>query len=285
MVRPAAPATALLKTATRVFFMLNSDNWGWRARFGLFIVSSEAVPEAEWWAMMPPGTSVHAARVAAPAPWASWSDDSHSTLKPADDLTRGAEHFAAMPLNAVVIGHSSSSILGGHAWDEAITSELACRLPEQTHVTTNGIDCQAALRACDIHQPFIVFPPWFDGSLVEAGIDYFKLGGFEPASSLRTDPGRQWRDLPPAELYPQGMGFEQDVESLYRQIRSAIPNDADGVLIAGTGFRCVSIIEALESDLHKPVVTANQASLWQCLLHSGVSGAVSGYGRLLEHKR
>ena len=26
------------------------DNWGDRARFGLFIVGNEAVPEAEWWA-------------------------------------------------------------------------------------------------------------------------------------------------------------------------------------------------------------------------------------------
>ena len=57
---------------------------------------------------------------------------------------------------------------------------------------------------------------------------------------------------------------------------------ADGVLIAGTGFRCVGIIDTLEKDLHKPVVTANQASLWQCLRKSGVTAAVSGYGRLLQ---
>ena len=35
---------------------------GWKARIGMFIVSSEPVPEAEWWAMMPSGVSVHAAR-------------------------------------------------------------------------------------------------------------------------------------------------------------------------------------------------------------------------------
>jgi|GEM_PF-3998738 len=27
----------------------NKGNWGARARIGLFIVASEAVPEAEWW--------------------------------------------------------------------------------------------------------------------------------------------------------------------------------------------------------------------------------------------
>ena len=44
---------------------MQRDNWGWRARIGMFIVASEAVPEAEWWAMTPAGVSVHAARVEA----------------------------------------------------------------------------------------------------------------------------------------------------------------------------------------------------------------------------
>ena len=52
--------------------MATRDNWGWRARIGMFIVGNEAVPEAEWWAMLPPDVSVHAARVSAAAPWASW---------------------------------------------------------------------------------------------------------------------------------------------------------------------------------------------------------------------
>jgi hypothetical protein len=51
---------------------LADDNWGWRARIGMFIVGGEAVPEAEWWAMAPGGVSVHAARVTAGAPWARW---------------------------------------------------------------------------------------------------------------------------------------------------------------------------------------------------------------------
>src|SRR3546814_20297528 len=55
--------------------LLQIDNWGWQARIGMFIVSREAVPEAEWWAMSPPAVSVHAARVAARAPWARRRDD------------------------------------------------------------------------------------------------------------------------------------------------------------------------------------------------------------------
>ena len=33
--------------------MASADNWGWKARIGMFIVINEPVPEAEWWAMVP----------------------------------------------------------------------------------------------------------------------------------------------------------------------------------------------------------------------------------------
>lgn len=262
--------------------MMKRDHWGWRARFGLFIVASEAVPEAEWWAMMPPGTSVHVARIDAAAPWASWKDPRRQDVALADDLARGAGHFASMRLDSVIIGHSSSSILGGPGWDQAVVRALGKVLPAGTSVTTNGLDCLAALQAADIHQPFLVFPPWFNETLVDAGLRYFASHGFSPAGSMRVDPGRQWRDLSPSDLYAQGLGFEQDVESLYRQIRAANAPQADGVMIVGTGLRCVGVIDALERDLDRPVITANQASLWRCLRLGGVRDAITGYGRLLE---
>ena len=262
--------------------MIQRDNWGWQARIGMFIVSSEPVPEAEWWAMMPPGVSVHAARIAAPTPWARW-DDKRSSVEPEDDLARGAQHFAAMRLTAVVIGHSSSSIVGGQGWDAAVIDKLSTLLAPNTIVTTNGRDCQAALKASNVAKPFLVFPAWFGDATLERGVEYFAEHGFQPAGHLRVDPGRSWRDVAPQQLYPQGMAFEQDVEALYRQVRAACPADADGVLIAGTGLRCVGVLDALERDLQRPVISANQASLWHCLRLIGVRTPVSGYGLLLSY--
>jgi len=82
---------------------ISNDNWGARARIGMFIVGSEAVPEAEWQAMAPQGVSVHAARVTAPTPWAAWRAD-HRSVDLADDLARGCRQFAAMKLSAIVTG-------------------------------------------------------------------------------------------------------------------------------------------------------------------------------------
>lgn len=266
--------------------MVQNDNWGTRARIGMFIVGNECVPEAEWWAMVLPNVSVHAARVTARAPWARWRTD-RSGVDLEGDLIRGARQFAAMRLSAVVVGHSSSSFLGGKGWDEAVVAELskilaAGSLAPKVAITTNGLDCLAALRASGIDRPFLVLPPWYGDDTVAAGLRYLADLGVSLSGHLRYDPGPEWRDVPTGDLYRLGMGFAQEIEPLRAQIVSACPASADGILIAGTGFRCVGIIEALEQELQRPVITANQASLWQCLRLADITAKVQGYGRLLR---
>jgi len=261
--------------------MLQNDNWGSRARIGMFIVGSEAVPEAEWWAMLPAGVSVHAARVSASAPWARWQEN-RSDVDPAEDLIRGSRQFAAMRLSAVVIGHSSSSFVGGKGWDAAVVKNLSATLGPDKAVTTNGLDTVAALRASGVQRPFLVMPPWYNDKTMEAGLRYYRDHGFDPAGALRYDPGPDWRDVPMAEMYPRGLGFAQEIEPLQAQIAASCPAEADGVLIAGTGFRCVAVLDALEASLKRPVLSANQASLWHCLQLSGVRADIPGYGKLLR---
>jgi maleate isomerase len=258
---------------------LNKDNWGSHARIGMFIVASEAVPEAEWWAMLPADVSVHAARITAATPWARW-DENRREVELADDLSRGLQQFAAMHLSVVVVGHSSSSFLGGKGWDEAISRKLSATLKPTVSVTTNGLDLLAGLRALKSERPFLVLPAWFNEKTVDASLRYFTDHNVNPARHHRYDPGPKWRDVAPNEMYPLGAGFDQDVELLYAQIIEACPDTADSVLIAGTGFRCIAILDSLEKALGLPVVSANQASLWHSLKLAGVPHDITGYGRL-----
>jgi maleate isomerase len=260
---------------------MNADNWGARARIGMFIVGSEAVPEAEWQAMAPADVSVHAARVTASTPWAPWQPDRQSVAL-ADDLSRGCQQFSQMQLSAIVVGHTSSSVVGGKGWDEATIAEMREILGESVHVTTNGADTISGLEAVGAKRPFLVAPPWFGDRAIGSALQYYADHGFSLAGHLRYDPGEKWRYLAPEDLYGHGMGFAQEIEPLYQQIVEACPPSADAVLIGGTGFRCVGIIEALEAALNRPVVTANQASLWRCLRLSGLQDQVPDYGRLLS---
>jgi maleate isomerase len=187
-----------------------------------------------------------------------------------------------MRLSAVVLAHTTSSVVGGKGWDDATVASMSAALAPGVIATTNGLDTLAALKASGVKRPFMVLPPWFPDSAVTAGLAYYEDHGFEMAGHLRYDPRRNWREITPSELYAHGMGFAQEIEPLYAQIRAACPADADGVLIGGTGFRCVAILEMLEQDLKRPVISANQASLWHCLRRAGVNTPVAGYGALLR---
>lgn len=258
-----------------------NDNWGHRARIGLFIVGNEAVPEAEWWAMAPPGVSIHAARVSSGTPWAAWNADK-TAVTLSDDLARGARQFAAMNLSAVVLGHTSSSVVGGKGWDAATVTALQAVVGGSTFVTTNGLDTMAALAAMKVMRPFLVLPAWYPDPTIAAALAYYTDHGLAPAGHLRMEPAAKWRGIPPGELYPRGMAVDQEIEPLFAQIVAACPATADGVLIGGTGFRCSALIEALEKKLGRPVIAANQASLWRCLRRTGVLDRIAGYGTLLE---
>lgn len=256
------------------------DNWGWRARIGILIVGDDHVPEPEWWAMAPPGVSIHAARVASGGFRALDStSDSTRAFEDMSDVERGADLFGRMQLDAVVLGHSSSSFIGGKGWDEQTVERLG-RLTNGIRVTTNGLDCLAGLRALGSSRPFLVLPPWYNDGVVEGALRYFRDWGLDPAGHHRLDPGRGWNDLPPNEVYRLGGNWAQDPARLYRQARERCPRDADSVLILGTGFRAVGIIEPLETDLDRPVLAANQVSLWHCLRIAGVRAPVTGYGRI-----
>ncbi len=258
-----------------------NDNWGSIARFGIFIVGNEVVPEAEWWAMAPPGISIHAARVTAPAPWATWSKEGGSVeLSP--DLARGAAQFAGIDLSVVTLAHSSSSIAGGAGWDEAAAAAVRSRIGGRVQVTTNGADCIAALRKLAIERPYLVFPPWFGDKTIGVGTEYFRDQGFDPVTPFRPSPGPEWTHLEPGALYANLMHVRQDIALLQDQVAGTVPEPADGIMILGTGVRCAGLIDRLEQATGLPVVTANQAGLWRCLEVAKIEAEIIGYGRLFS---
>lgn len=259
---------------------MRPDNWGSLARIGIFIVSREVVPEAEWWAMCPPGVSVHAARVAAPAPWATWRGD-RSAVELAADVVRGCEAFRAIGPDVAVLAHSSSSFVGGPDWDDAVIAAMTDKLAPETTATTNGLDTRLALARLGVARPFLVMPAWMTDRLIENAVSYYAAFGIAIPAASRYVPPPPWRDIAPQHLYERGMATVQETDLLIEQVCRECPAEADSVLLAGTGFRCCRVIEAIEARLGRPVVAANQASLWRALEIAGVTVPVAGYGRLL----
>src|SRR2546425_773285 len=76
--------------------------------------------------------------------------------------------------------------------------------------------------------------------------------------------------------------YAENEERAYLLARQADTRDAEAVLLSGTGMPTVAVLEMLERDLGKPVISSNQACLWQALRRAGVRGAISGFGRLMR---
>ena len=56
---------------------------------------------------------------------------------------------------------------------------------------------------------------------------------------------------------------------------------ADGLLMVGGGAPIYEVIEAIETDIGKPVVAANYAGLWSALTLASVRTPIRGFGKLL----
>jgi len=245
------------------------DGLGYRARIGLLTPNDDAVPESEFWTMAPEGVSIHVGRVLL-VDARTFSDPPHP-----DDATA---LLAALPMQAIVFAFTTTSYILGADGEQALKARL--------EKLSNGIavlfPCRAAVaafHALGVRRVALIHPPWFADDEQQLGVAYFQNQGFDVvyANQMRlrglsvakpTDPLRKFTELYPAELYAFA--------------RTQVPATAEAVLFAGNGFRAIGMIAALEEDLDRPVLTANQVAFWYALRHAGVHAPVNGYGRVFS---
>jgi maleate isomerase len=258
--------------------MWQPDGWGWRARIGVLTPHGDVGPECEFRAMAPEGVSIHAARV----PLGVYaSGAAHGTMDRviAHDAVRAfaepplvddaTELLAAAPLHAIAFAFTSSSYVRGADDDAA----LKARLEARTRGIPVVITCAAAvlaLAALGVRRLALVSPPWFSAELDAQGAAYFRSQGLEVVQSGPAELPSDQRAIHPGQLY--------------EWVRAHTPESAEAVFIGGNGLRAVGVIQALEQDLGRPVLTANQVAFWAALRLSGTRASVIGYGRIFDHE-
>jgi maleate isomerase len=248
------------------------DGWGAGTRIGVLTPHADVGPEAELGAMAPAGVTIHAARVPFGAMAAGGGMDPTIPLAPVRAFAEGPELddaaalLAAAPLDAIAFGFTSSAYVIGAEGEAAMIARLAGR--------TRGIPvvgtCTAALEALQAlgaGRVALIDPPWFDQELSDLGRRLYQDAGHEVvcwgACGLPSDQ---------AAIRP---------EDLHAWALANVPDAAEAVVIGGNGFRAVGAVEAMESDLGRPVLTANQVLLWAALRAAGAEpAAVERYGRI-----
>lgn len=235
-------------------------------RIGLLVAASDRVVEADFHAFLPKRVSFHAARL-----FQSLRSTTAS-LESLAELANSAEPSAASVARAepelILFACTAASMLKGRGWE----SELARRIATITGIPaiTTAEAIVNALGALSLERLFLLSP--YAGDVAGLIVAYLEAGGIAVAGS--------------AALFSEKLG---DVPATSpAQIRaSVLANRAaiqksNGLLIAGASVRALGMVEDLERELGVPVVSSNQAILWQALRHLKIDGSRIPLGRLLQ---
>ena len=228
----------------------------WRARLGFIVPSWNTVMEYEIARMVPPGVSLHFARIP------HTSDAEEVLVKLIDEAPHAAETLAHANMDAICFGCTGGSFVRPDS-DRLIAERI--QRHTGTPATTTSAALVEALKAVGARRVVIVspYPVWLNE----------RLAGLLKRNGLEVLAARGLGDDRPAKYPPQRAA---------ELAREANVPEADAVFISCTNFRSLEVIPSLEAELGKPVISSNTSALWRMLRIVGDRAAVAGGGQLFE---
>jgi maleate isomerase len=240
------------------------SNQTWRALIGVIHPGGGQHHIADFHKINPKG--VHMASTGVPR----HKDETAESLMHLDEFVVDAARLLA-PAKPDVIAWicTAGSFMKGKGHDERLIKEME----EATEIpcTTTSTAVMAAFEQLGIKKLCMATPYPLDVNEVEK--KFLEDNGYEV---LKCDG---------LDLVDVGILTNVSPNVLYRLAKAIDVPEADGIFISCTGLDAMDVIEALEQDLGKPVVTSNQASYWLAFKMARVGEPIQGYGRLLSTPR
>lgn len=236
-------------------------NYGWKAKIGLIYMSSSEVMEPEFYALSPEGVATLTTRISFP----KMTAEGIKKMLSSKQLEACTQLLASAECDVIVFGGTSCSFIGGPEWELTLLERMRTMSGGIKVINTSQSSTEA-LKSVSAKNIVIATP--YTDDINEAAVDYFSKQGFNI-------------------LKCSGLGYDDDLEIaalpldvVYRLVKETDVPEANAVFISCTNLKTVPIIETLEIDLKKPVVSAIQASLWYSLESVGVHDSVPGSGSL-----
>jgi maleate isomerase len=243
---------------------LEPDGHGWRARLGVLTHDDSAISESELWTMAPDGVSLHTSRIFFP---------DLATFADPPGPENAADLLARLPLQAIIYAWTFGSYLLGATGEQ----ELISRVEQHSNgipVLMSAPAAAAGFRALEAERIALIHAPFFTDDFDHKGVAYFAERGFDVVHVSHM--------MPPVEVPHPNTGSVASPADIYEWVRSHVPSTAQAVFLGGNALRAIGVIAALEEDLCRPVLTANQVSLWYALRVAGAHAPVRNYGRLFD---
>lgn len=236
---------------------------GWRGRIGFLVPPGNPTVEPEMAELAPPGVSVHFTRMSANGPagtHAGQEERNHSQIAGLDDAVR---LLSMVSPQAIVMAHTATSYtLGREAEAELVRHQETA---SGTRFVTAFGSVLEALGCLGVQR--IAYATPYDAELTERGRAHLALHGFDVVGVARLEGVRNI--------------YEETTERAYAVGKQADRPEAEAVFLSGTGMPTLGMLQALEDDLGKPVISAASAMMWNALRVANVRSHRQGYGRLL----
>lgn len=227
----------------------------WQHRLGIIVPSWNTVMEYEIQQLAGATMSVHSARLRHTA------DTEENLLWMSTQAPAAAELLAHAKVGVIGYGCTAAGFLKTPEEDRA----LAEKITETTGIpaATSSAAVAEALAALGARRVSVASPyaTWLNARLKT----YLEAAGFEVVAI-------------------EGLGTEAHAtvtrERIIALAHEVMRPETEAVFISCSNFRTLGIIESLERDLGKPVVTSNASAMWKMLRLLGDRRSLPGAGSL-----
>lgn len=239
--------------------------YGWRARLGILVPSGIIAIEPEFRLMTPEGVSCHYHRFTFTG--SGYNEEVIRGLRKAEEFIADAsEIISHVNPSAVAMTGTGVSFIGGYGYDQMLIKKMKERNGNLPTTTTSSsvID---AFKKLGIMKVSIAMP--YHEEVSRTAVKFVEDNGIKVIKS-------KW-------LNKSGFDIAQvSKETLYNLVREVNEPESEAIFISCTNLHTIEIIEKLEHDFQKPVITSNQATMWNLLRLAKVNDKIEGYGQLLS---
>lgn len=233
-------------------------------RIGFLVPPGNPTAEPEMIRLTPPGVTVHFTRMVAHGEAGAHAGQEERNRTQLAHLDETIALLAMVKPNVIVMAHTASSYTLG----QKAEAELVARMEKLTGI------------------PFLTAFGSVLKALEKLGVKRIALGA--PYAHEAMLKSKAYLEL--HGLQVPGYGVLENVANIYDETperayglgKKIDTPDSQAIFLTGVGMPTLDMLQRLENDLGKPVISSSSAMMWNALRTAGVKTPIEGYGRLLS---
>ena len=239
---------------------------GWRARLGFLVPPGNPTVEPEMMQLVPAGVSLHFSRLVAQGPTGRPEGQEERNRSYLEHIKGSTDLLAMVHPDIIVLAHTASS----YSLSDDKEQELLAHLEASSgcRVITAAGSVVKALNHLKARKIAIATP--YSEAISQQGKRYLTEHGFDVVGYGRLDNVTNI--------------YDESAERAYQLACKADTPDAEAVFLSGTGLPTLPVLQMLEEDLGKPVISSATAMMWHSLQLARVGQVINGYGQLLAER-